>query len=364
MSKSSARPVEFVHLLTTARCRNACRFCLNQGHLPGASQELDTGDWLAILSQVAALPTLRHVFFVEREPLERPDILTLLDAFADSSARITLSTGGSPRLDAVLARGLAARIDELIVSFHGDVGVLSRATLERQQTLLELVRTQLLGRVDAVDINTTITLRHRGRINEIVDEVGRRLGLTPVRHENNGSIRIDYVERGASQTRTRVRHNFVRPCLSGGMLTHQAELYWQPGQERELFGEEAVLLRWDRGCYLQSEDRLDVFANSPNGRPCGLDAASQGAVGINRLSIRWDGKVVPCAAFAGFEQGDATQESLMGIWRRAFALWRDPSVVNARTLHRAFPEGHCVYHGDAAFSGDHTEEQILARCRS
>lgn len=355
-------PIEFVHLLITARCRNHCSFCFNTGNIPGAAAELDTGRWLPILEQIADIPSLRYVFFLEREPFERKDITELLAPLRKSKAQIFMCSGGSDNLSDEVAREVSFLIDGFIASYHGDVGVLDRGAYERQKTLLSRAREHFLGKPISVDVNTTVTRRHRSRLMQIVGEVGEILGLEPRLVRKGRRASILYESRSGALANPRVRHNFVRPCLAGGMLKLQEELFWPP-DEREWFGEEAAFLRWEENCYADVPAPLDFFSRSVNGRPCGWSKDSQGAVGYNRLTIRWDGKVIPCASSPDYLLGDATRESIQTIWETSYGLWRMPAVVNSLTLYEAFPEGTCVYHQDAAFARNASPESIIARCK-
>jgi MoaA/NifB/PqqE/SkfB family radical SAM enzyme len=356
------RPIEFVHLLVTAQCRNRCAFCFNSGNVPAAGAELATEGWISILNQVAELPALRYVFLLEREPLERPDLVRLLDVLRRRRAQIFLCSGGSDLFTEETACDLSTRVDGFIASFHGNVGVLNDVTYDRQRQMLARLGRHFVGKPVNLDINTTVTRLHKGRLMSIVQESARLLGRHPVVESSGRQKVVRYAGPGGTTEPQRIRHNFVRPCLEGGMLREQEKLFWTQA-EREWFGEEADFLRWGENCYADVDRPLESFSTSVNGRPCGFSYDSQGAAGFNRLTIRWDGKIIPCASNPGFVMGDAASQALEEIWKQAYHLWRVPDVINAYTLFHAFPGGHCIYHQDAAFRPGALDEEILAQCR-
>jgi MoaA/NifB/PqqE/SkfB family radical SAM enzyme len=360
------QPLHSVMLMVTARCNNQCAFCLNRGNIPMARPELSVAEWITILEDLRKHSAASHLFFIEREAFDKPGFADLIVAAGEMGFQLQVSTGGSDRLTLEMARRCAPWLHHIVVSFHGIDAILGQRTYHRQIRLLELVREVFVPAGVSATVTTTVTRQHIGRIDEITDQIATFLGRKKLVYEKGGQLAIRYCG-GSLASRQReplITQNFVQPCLQGGMLEHLDDLAWTMEADIELFDETERRLISRHRCSRRVE-RILEYSLTPNGRPCGLEAdGEQGAAGFNRMTIRWDGEVVPCASSYRYTYGNVLERGV-ALWERAYRSLRMPETINAYTIWRAYGgQGTCCYGQDAAYIEGCSEDEIAEGCEA
>jgi MoaA/NifB/PqqE/SkfB family radical SAM enzyme len=271
-------------------------------------------------------------------------------------------SGGSDNLTADLAARCAPLLNHLVISFHGPK-VVSRATYQRQVRLLELARDIFLPANVGVTITMTVTRKHAGQIDALTSFIAETLGRRKVLYSKGESLYLRYDPEEFGTHAAPAFQNFVQPCIQGGMRKHLADLGWTTEDGQSLFSEQDRRLLSAHRCSRQPE-RILAYAELVNGRPCGLEPEGEsGAAGYNRMTIRWDGEVVPCASSYRFTYGNVLERGAAELWRNSYQTMRMPEVVNAYTIWLAFGScGTCCYGQDAAYTGEIAESAITEAC--
>jgi pyrroloquinoline quinone biosynthesis protein E len=101
----------------THRCPLQCPYCSNPLALEPASAELDTGNWLRVIDEAAALGVLQF-HFTGGEPMARRDLTTLVQRAADRGMYTNLITSGVTLDDRAMAALTQAGIDHIQLSFQ------------------------------------------------------------------------------------------------------------------------------------------------------------------------------------------------------------------------------------------------------
>ena len=353
-------------LMITTRCNNGCTFCLNRRNIPQNRPELSTAEWISVFQDLREHTTAQNLFFIEREVFDRLDAAELIIKASGMGFSIFVSTGGSDALDESTARRIAPHIKHLIVSFHGLPDVIGYQTRKRQEILLDLMRDIFLPAGVSATISTTITRKHSGQVMAITDEIASRLGRIKASIPDDDGVIITYNTPGKKpgDHEALVLQNFVQPCFQGGMQLKWDDLGWNAETDFFLFKDQEIDLIRRHRCSRDPE-RIRLYAKTINGRPCGLEAdGSQGSVGYNRMTIRWDGEVVPCASSYQFSYGNVLEHPTKELWQNGYGTFRQTNCVNAYTIWKAFGKsGHCCYGQDAAYNADQNEQNIIRACQ-
>jgi PqqA peptide cyclase len=123
MNHSAPRPFSLLAEITH-RCPLHCPYCSNPLQLALQADELSTEDWKRVLGEAADLGVL-HVGFSGGEPLQRPDLVQLVDTAREAglySNLITSSLGLTrPRLEELKRAGL----DSIQISIQSDEAALA-----------------------------------------------------------------------------------------------------------------------------------------------------------------------------------------------------------------------------------------------
>lgn len=367
MKKTNLPSLKTVMLMITARCSNGCAFCLNRQNIPLNRPELTTAEWLSVFKDLREHTTAQNLFFIEREVFDRSDAAELIIGAGKLGFTVFVSTGGSDSLNENVARRIAPYIKHLIVSFHGLPEIIGIQTRRRQEILLDLMREIFLPAGISATISTTITRKHSGKIKDIVDEIAKRLVRIKVYIPDPDGLTIQYrtEDKKPGEHETLVTQNFVQPCFQGGMQLNRDALGWDAESDLFLFENQEVDLIRRHRCS-RNPDQIRSYSSTINGRPCGLEVnSSQGAVGYNRMTIRWDGEVVPCASSYQYSYGNILESEAADLWEKSYSSFRQPEHVNAYTIWKAFgKEGTCCYGQDAAYTSTKNEEDIIKACIS
>jgi MoaA/NifB/PqqE/SkfB family radical SAM enzyme len=358
-------PLKTVMLMITTRCSNGCAFCLNRRNIPQKRPELNTQEWLSVFQDLRKHTTAQNLFFIEREVFDRPDAVDLIIGAGQLGFSIFVSTGGSDELNENTARRIAPYLKHLIVSFHGLPEVIGSKTRKRQEILLDLMRDIFLPAGVSATISTTVTRKHSGHVISIIEEIARRLDREKIYLRDADGIIITYrtPHLKPEEHEPLVLQNFVQPCFQGGMVLEREALGWDAETDLSLFSDQEIDLIRRHRCS-RNPERILFYSSTINGRPCGLEVnGSQGAVGYNRMTIRWDGEVVPCASSYQLSYGNILEHSAEKLWMNGYQSFRQPKRVNAYAIWRAFGQkGKCCYGQDAAYVADQSEENIITAC--
>lgn len=357
-------PLKSVMLMLTAKCRNKCDFCLNAHNIPMTRPELTVAQWLAVFDDLRRNTTTESLIFVEREMFDKPGCFDLLEAAAALGFRVQVCSGGSDNLTLDTATRCASLLNHLVISFHGPK-VVSRATYQRQIRLLELARDVFLPANVGVTITMTVTRKHAGQLDALTSFIAETLERRKVFYTKGQSLYLRYETEDSGGHAAPALQNFVQPCNQGGMRRHLADLGWTMEDANSLFSDQERRLLSAHRCS-RDPQRILAYAELVNGRPCGLEPEGEaGAAGYNRMTIRWDGEVVPCASSYRFTYGNILDHGAADLWQHSYQTMRVPEIVNAYTIWRAFgAQGTCCYGQDAAYTGQLSEAEIVAGCRA
>lgn len=360
MSRQSLRTVM---LMITTKCNNSCAFCLNIGNIPQVREELSISEWLKVFNYLKKHTSVKHLIFAERELFDKPGIEQLIEIGGKQGFRLQVRTGGSDSLTPEIARFCAPYIQHIAVSYHGIESILGSKTHERQIKLLELIRDIFIPAGVGVTVSTSITRKHAGKIYQITDEIAALLDRKKVIFQKDDHLAIQYQSTTKSQHEPAIIQNFVQPCLQGGMLKHRDDLAWTMEQDGHIFDETERQLISDHRCSRRPR-RILEYSLLPNGRPCGLGThGTQGAAGLNRLTIRWDGEVVPCCASYRYTYGNVLEQDINDLWDHSYKSMRVPEIVNAYTIWKAYGrDDTCSYGQNAAYVEGQIEESIIEQC--
>lgn len=154
-----------VYLEVTQRCNLSCPFCYRSAG-PAAAEELDTEEWLALISSLARIG-VHELRFTGGEPTSRPDILELIDAALSAGFFVTLGSNGVLTRDMVNA--LAARdVGRFLISLDGMPPVHDRlrgaGTFERT---IDTIR-RLLAAGKKVRVNLVICRENLAHLRDFV----------------------------------------------------------------------------------------------------------------------------------------------------------------------------------------------------
>lgn len=364
---SRVQPLYTAMIMVTTQCHNFCSFCFNRNDIPMTRQELSIDEWIAVLNDLKQNTTMKNVFFVGRECFDKANFERLIEVAGKLGFQVYLYTGGSDNLTLEAAQNCALWLRHMIVSFHGLESIISHQTYSRQVRLLELVRDVFLPSEVHITVTTTVTKKHAGKIKALTDQIAQLIGRKAEIYEEDDHLMIRYCSERKSKEEWEpsVIHNFAQPCLQGGMLQHLEELAWTMEKDSELFTDVERRLIGNHRCSRQIE-RILEHSLSPNGRPCGTSIDDViGAAGLNRMTIRWDGEVVPCNSSYRYSFGNILKKGAVSLWETAYSSMRIPEIVNAYTLWAAYSnKGACCYGQDAAYIEGQSEENIIECCAS
>lgn len=325
-----------IYVVLTDRCSNSCSFCYNKDSYAGRL-DLSFLQWKSIFTDLLSWAPIRKVYLIGGEPLEYPEIDKLVEFLLSSGILVHLFSGGCDEEIYKMQKPILRQLSGVTVSFHGLESVVGVHTLRRQEAMVARM-VEILGSQSDRDIliNTTVSRLHAGFLLEIIEIVssiiGRRTEYRQIPTADDRSYR-EYVCYPASEEgQSDVWHQFGWPFTSGKMKTAQDRLGWRRNEMSSLFSpaERSLLMRQD---YV-SEEGINVW-NSVNGFPCSVDAGNhEGAVGIDRMTLRFDGHVVPCHINYQYSYGNALHTPTKDLWNNGYKLFREPSSVNVESVSR------------------------------
>ena len=283
-------PVALIAELTH-RCPLSCAYCSNPLDLKRAAAELDTGTWLRVIDEAAALGVL-HIHFTGGEPLARRDITALVGAAARAGLYTNLITSGVQLSDRVMDELAEAGIDHIQLSLQ-DV---EAEAADQSGGYAGGHARKLAAAARIVGAGVPLTLNfvvHRGN----VDRVAAMIDLG----ETLGASRIE----------------IAHAQYYGWALLNRASL--MPSREQLESATRAVEAGRDRfkGQLVIDYVAPDYFAARPK--------ACMGGWGRQALNISPDGKALPCHAaltLPGFDFPSVRDHSLADIWNRSEAFER------------------------------------------
>jgi SynChlorMet cassette radical SAM/SPASM protein ScmE len=295
MTETLSAPLE-VFLALTNRCNCSCTHCnvaptKNQG-------ELALGEWLEIIRELARVKVFR-LWLSGGEPLMREDFFDLVSEIEKHHFFYGLNTNAT-LVTRDIARKLAdlRRLTRIVVSLegpHAGIHDHMRGTgaFEKAMTGLR----HLTAHLENIETYTTVTRTNFRHIEEII------------------LLALDI---GVSS----VKFNELLPLGQG--FEQRAGLTLSNSERREVFSE---VERLDQkypdviaGSYLEMGRFFKEFEDpkaAPNCAPGYLDSCRGG---IQAVTIRPDGKVVPCDRLWDLIAGDLTRQSFKEIWFHSKAL--------------------------------------------
>lgn len=164
----TSNPLAMVAELTY-RCPLHCPYCSNPLELARYRDELDTADWLRVLSEATELGVVQ-VHFTGGEPLVRRDLPELIHQARQLDLYSNLSTGATLADEAALTRLKEAGLDALQVSLldmraDGNDWLAGVPSFDRKREAVAIARR--LG--FPITLNVVLHRHNLDHINEIID---------------------------------------------------------------------------------------------------------------------------------------------------------------------------------------------------
>jgi pyrroloquinoline quinone biosynthesis protein E len=277
----------------THRCPLQCPYCSNPIELERSSRELDTGAWLRVLDEAAALGVL-HVHFTGGEPMARPDLPELVSRAAGLGLYTNLITSGVLLDEARTAELAKAGLDHVQVSFQGvEAAGADRMGGHRGGHEKKLLAARLVKEAGlALTLNFVV---HRGNLDQLprMIDLGLEMGA--------GRIEIANVQ------------------YYGWALANRAAL--MPTREQAETASRLVDEARSRlaGQLVIDHVAPDYYAERPK--------ACMGGWARRFMNVSPSGKALPCHAaetLPGIEFPNVRDEALSDIWTSsaAFQLFR------------------------------------------
>lgn len=273
----------------THRCPLGCPYCSNPLALEPKASELDTGTWVRIMQEAAALGVL-HVHLSGGEPAARRDLAEIVQAASSAGLYSNLITSGigltPARLDALKEAGL----DHVQISMQdADEASADRtagydSAFRRKQALAA----EVLARGFPLTINAVIHRANIARVAAIV-EMALTMGA--------GRVEIAHAQ------------------YYGWALKNRAALMPSRAQVERAMAEVERLRAVHRGKIVIDSVVPDYHARYP--KPC------MGGWGRRSLNVTPSGRVLPCHAaesIPGLEFWSVADHSLHDIWRNSPAF--------------------------------------------
>jgi MoaA/NifB/PqqE/SkfB family radical SAM enzyme len=154
----------------TYRCNRSCDFC---GLESAVGPELDTKQVLKVLDRLASAGT-RVIVFSGGEPLMRKDLPEILARGKSLGIKSGLTSNGTMIPDRI--DEIAGNLDHVKLSFEGPKEVHDQIRGEGSYKEVMDAAEALLSRGVSLLLNTTLTGRNIGHVEEILD-TARRLGV-------------------------------------------------------------------------------------------------------------------------------------------------------------------------------------------
>lgn len=268
----------------TYRCPLHCPYCSNPTRSP-AGGELETGEWIRVIREAAALGVLQ-VGFSGGEPLQRPDLAQLIAAAREAGLYTNLITSGVG-LDRARAHELqAAGLDSAQLSFQADESVLADAIAgarahERKVAAASAIREQGI----AFSMNLVL---HRGNLSRIRELIAfaHALGAERLELANTQFYGWAYLNRA-----------------------HLLPTREQVEEARRVAGEEKQRLAGQMEIFYVLPD---YYEQSP--KPC------MNGWGQRYLTVNPVGEVLPCptaSSIAGLRFDRVREHSIAWIWHES-----------------------------------------------
>lgn len=294
MSSHLSAPLE-AFLAITNRCNLACAHC----NVRPTRQEPDLSleKWAAIIGRLAQLKVFR-LWISGGEPLMRPDFFELLEIIEQTHFFYGLNTNAMLVDDEKAARlASLGRLRSVVVSLEGhNAQVHGRLRGEASFGPAVAGIRALVRRLGQLETYTTVTRTNFRHLKDIV-RFALELGVTSV------------------------KFNELLPLGQGFKL--RAELTLTNEERRQTFAEAARLNEKypgvlagsyvEMGPFFEGLGRVAASGLTPG--PSRYLSSCEG--GITKLTIRPDGKVVPCDRLWDFVAGDLTTQDLAEIWHES-----------------------------------------------
>ncbi|HOU53458.1 MAG TPA: radical SAM protein [Myxococcota bacterium] len=297
--KAREHPLRYLFLEVTRRCNLACAYCGSSCTGDGPRQELDAGEWVAVVDQVAQDfdPRTVMVAVTGGEPLLKPDILRVFEALRDRGFAYGMVTNGL-LLDAAWARALVrVGMGSVSVSLDGppEVNDAQRGpgAFEKASRAIRLLQEAgFQGKLEALSTLTRPAIPHLDRMRGLL--AGMRVPLWR-----------------------------VAPVMPIGRARERPDLVPGPAEVR-------ALLEWVLRA--RQDPRLPVPEHSEEGflgwrfegrvRPY----LAQCRAGVEVAGVMADGRIGACPELPpAFHQGDIRRERLRDVWEQRFQVFRDRS---------------------------------------
>ncbi|WP_199565134.1 pyrroloquinoline quinone biosynthesis protein PqqE [Spongiactinospora rosea] len=285
---SAAAPPWAMLAELTHSCPLHCAYCSNPVELIARDRELNTGQWIRVMEDAAAIGVV-HAHLSGGEPLLRPDLTAIVAAAARAGVYTQLVTSGAGLTRARLAELAAAGLHSVQLSVQDATAAAS----------------------DRIAGGRWFAAKERAAA--LVREADLPLGLNVVLHRHNLDTVGEIIELAASWGAERVE--LANTQFYGWAMRNRDRLL--PSRDQLRRAEETVHAWRER-----LAGRMELIWVVPDyfdgvAKPC------MGGWGAISLTVSPDGRVLPCPGayvLPGLDFPDVREHSLRWIWEESAAF--------------------------------------------
>lgn len=311
MTHKVMRTPRSLDLEITSRCNSSCTYCyyLNNPHT--GYTDLSTASWLTFFEELAACQVM-SVTLQGGEPLIREDFLTLVDGVVANRMRFSVLTNGSlltPQIAEHLQK--TGRCDQIQISLDGSTAEVHESLRGKGTFLPALAAIRLLNDGDlSVTVRVTI---HPGNVDDL--ESITRLLLDDLKLPSFSTNAASSLGSSAKYDATNLLSVTDRLKAMRKLASLEAAY---PGR---ILASAGPLADWHM-FHAMEKARVKGQPLPGRGRLVGCGCI------FDRLAVRADGAIIPCAMLPQMVLGHIGTDDLATVWQKASELYSLRQRVN------------------------------------
>ncbi len=295
-----------VDIELTAQCNLRCRYCYFFNNPAAVYRDLPTEDWLRFFDELGTLGVM-NVSLAGGEPFTRNDLPALLEGVVRNRMRFSMISNGALITDEIAAFIAATgRCDYVQISVDGSKPETHDANRGRGSFEGAMRGIKMLKRHGVrVAVRVTITRNNVDDLENTARLLLEELALPSFGTNSAGYLGTCQINAEELLLTTADRQRAMETLL------RLAKQY--PGRIQALAGPLAEGQRWGK---MEAAHREDAppFSNGGRLTACGCV--------WNKIAVRADGAVMPCAMVAHEVLGYIHQDRLVDLWQKSPALNR------------------------------------------
>ncbi len=293
-----------VDIEVTTHCNLRCRYCYFFNNPAVDYRELPTDEWLKFFDELGSLGVM-NVVLAGGEPFIRDDLPILLEGIIRNRMRFSFLSNGT-LIDDKIADFIAGthRCEYIQVSVDGSCAKIHDSCRGKGSFARAIRGIRTLQR-HRINVAVRVTI-HRNNVTDL-ENIAHFL-LEELNIPSFGTNSAGYL--GTCRLNAEdVMLNIQERQLAMTTLLHLAEKY--PGRISATAGPLYEGKEWRRMEDARTQG-APIFSNGGRLTGCGCPS--------NKITVRADGAIIPCAMLAHDELGRINQDSLEGIWKKSPAL--------------------------------------------